>query len=123
MRVRECFDRVRAIPGMPQVDEDRLLVWLNDCEGLIYDEIISTREGAPDEVFCGYDEGDTEEVLFAKDPYSALYAYYVAAQVYLSFSDMARYNNYLLLYRDEYEEFAGYYARTHRQLGNVEVKL
>ena len=123
MKIRECFDRVRAIPGIPQVDEDKILMWLNDCEGVIYEEIIATRAGAPEEPFFGYDEGSTEDVLMAKDPYSALYVYFLAAQIYLSFSDMARYNNYLLLYRDEYEEFAGYYARTHRQKNNVEVKL
>lgn len=123
MKIRECFDRVRAIPGIPIAEEDAMMVWLNDCEGRIFDEIIATREGAPMEAFFGYDDEDTEDVLMAKDPYAALYVYYVAAQIYLSFSDMARYNNYIMLYRDEYEEFAGYYARTHRQNRSTEVKL
>lgn len=123
MKVRECFDRVRAIPGIPSAEEDMLTVWLNECEGKVDCEILSGREGAPEEAFEGYGEDDGEETLFAKDPYSVLYVYYVAAQVYLSYADMTRYNNYLALFLDEFEEFAGYYARTHRQTSDVRVKL
>lgn len=122
MKVRECLDRVRAIPGA-EADEDMMLTWLNDCEGILFEEIISAREGCEEEVFDGYGAEDTEEILLAKDPYSVVYVYFVAAQIYLSYADMARYNNYLALYRDAYEEFAGYYARHHRQKSSAEVKL
>lgn len=122
MTVRECLDRVRAIPGAA-ADEDMMLVWLSNVEGMIFEEIISGREGAPLECFEGYTDGDGEAVLLAKDPYSEVYVYYVTAQIYLSYADMARYNNYLSLYRDAYEEFAGYWARGHRQKGDVRIKI
>ena len=123
MKIRECFDRVRAIPGMPNVEEDMLTVWLNECEGKVFCEIVEGREGAPLEEFEGYGEDDMEETLMVKDPYSSLYVYYLAAQVYLSYADMTRYNNYLALFLDEFEEFACFYAEKHRQSRNVEVKL
>lgn len=122
MTLRELFDRVRAIPGAA-ADEDMMLTWLNDCEGVIFEEILSAREGCDREAFDGYGEEDMEAVLMARDPYSVLYVYFLAAQIYLSYADMARYNNYLALYHDAYDEFAGYYARHHRQKANVEVKL
>lgn len=122
MTVRECLDRVRATPGAA-ADEDMMLVWLSDVEGLIFEEIMAHREGAPIDGFEGYADSDGEAVLLAKEPYASLYVYYVTAQIYLSYADIARYNTYLALYRDAYEEFAGYWARGHRQKGNTRLKI
>lgn len=122
MTVRECLDRVRAIPGAG-ADEDMMLAWLSDVEGLIFEEIISRREGAPIESFEGYGDGDGEVTLLAKEPYASLYVYYVTSQIYLSYADIARYNTYLALYRDAYEEFAGYWARGHRQKESMRLKI
>lgn len=122
MTVRECLDRVRATPGVA-ADEDMMFGWLSSVEGLIFEEIVKGREGAPFESFEGYTDSDGEVKLIAKNPYSEVYVYYVIAQSYLAFSDMARYNNYLALYRDAYEEFAGYWARNHRQKGDTKIKI
>ena len=121
MTIRELFDRVRALPGA-SADEDMMLMWLNDCEGVIFHEILETREGFEDG-FDGYSDEDLEAELLAADPYSVLYVYYVVAQTYLSFADIDRYNNFLALYRDAYDEFAGFWARNHRQKLDAEVKL
>ena len=121
MTVNECLTRVRATPGC-SADEEMMLTWLSDVEGILFEEVLSGREGAP-ERFDGYGDEDSDTVLFAKDPYSMLYVYYVVAQSYLHVLDLDRYNTYLALYRDAFDEFAGYHARHHRQTGNVEVKL
>lgn len=123
MKVRECFDRVRAIPGIPTTEEEMLSVWLNECEGKVFLDILAGREGAPLTEFSGYGEDDTEETLVAPEPYAMLYVYYVAAQIYLSLADIARYNVYIGLFMDEYEEFSSYWVRGHRQTDDVRVRL
>ncbi len=94
MKVREATDRARSLAGAT-VDESEMLGWLSDCEGRVRESLF----GMAGE-FEGFTDSDGERELTAKEPYAVLYVYYLSAQIYLSFADMDRYNDYIGLYAD-----------------------
>lgn len=55
--------------------------------------------------------------LLVDEPYDELYVHYMMAQINLSYDETDKYNKYMILYRDAFDEFAKSYRRKHRSKG------
>ncbi|MDO5112175.1 MAG: hypothetical protein Q4E65_07705 [Clostridia bacterium] len=85
------------------------LSWLTTLEASLYQEIIAWHADAPARpAACAPDT-----VLQAGEPYSSLYADYLAAMMHMQDGEYERYTNAMLRYNSAYCAFAGYYNRTH----------
>lgn len=92
-------------------DEDKIH-WLSKLDGMIYDEIISRHEGAP-ESFGGYTASDTQKELLADDAYADMYVKWLFAQIDFTNAEISRYNNSIGMFNSLYATFAASYNRRH----------
>lgn len=95
-------------------DEDKIH-WLSKLDGMIFDEVISRHEGAP-EAFNGYTAADYSTELLADDAYSDMYVKWLFAQVDFANAEIARYNNSIGMFNALYASFAASYNRRHMPL-------
>lgn len=96
------------------VDHDQKVKWLEQVDYRIFGQIISTHENPAITEFAGYD-GDNVDLL-APEPYSAMYIWWLESQVHLMNKEYNEYNNAILLYNKEYEDYARWYTRNHLPL-------
>ena len=115
MTAREAAEYFRESYPSP-LGEDVLYSWLEELEGKIYREIVTTREGAGEFSFSD----DSE--LAAKEPYSSVYAAYLRMKCDLEFGDTVRYQSSAPVFAAAWSDFSNFYNRTHRPLGRAELK-
>lgn len=116
MTIREVLQTVNEIKSN-QIPDVQKLAWLSECDQAIYREIIATHESNDDfpiRELPRYDEQTpTDTRLIAIEPYSALYRYYLEAQIDLANKELAKYNNSSALYNAQLHNFAAWYNRTY----------
>ena len=116
MTAREAIENFRESYPSP-LGEDTLTAWLEELEGKIFLEIVSTHEGGRGE-FSFSDDSE----LAAAEPYSALYAAYLRMKCDLEFSDTVRYQSSAPVFAAAWADFANAYNRAHRPLCRAELK-
>ena len=94
------------------VDEEQKLSWLKNIEDKIYKEVVLLHEN-PVEMT---DFSDFENELIAPEPYDNLYISYLIAQILYYTFETIRYNNAMITFNQEYQEFCNYYNRENMPL-------
>lgn len=100
-----------------QYETGMKLRWLNDIEARVYEDILSVRDESPVEECPKYNlESDFDLDLLVPDRYAKLYIYYLMAMVDFHNAELDRYNNSMIMFNSAWDDFAGYWYSTHRQL-------
>lgn len=99
-----------------QVSMEMKKKWLNDLDGRIYAELISTHEDSPVEGFTGYDMADGDTDLLVPSPYDEIYRWYMEMQMDLMYREMDKYLNSMTLYNTAWQTYARAYNRKHKPL-------
>lgn len=86
--------------------------WLSLLDGRIKQEIIDRHEGAQAVVFTEYGD-DVEQELLVPAPYDELYLHWLCAMIYYAGGEIARYNNALARFDEDYKAFAKKYTSEH----------
>lgn len=121
MTVFEAITRLNTLKPS-QYDEDTLVSWLSELEGLIYNEIIKWHESG--EEFLPIDpEADMDRELLAAEPYDDVYLKYLMAQVDFHNGEFTRYNNSMIMYNTALSAFADWYNRNNMPKQESEVRL
>ena len=103
-----------TIPNELKVD------WISQLDSIIYNEIILTHEGSENIKFSPYtSKTPADTPLLVPEPYSEVYVKYLASQKDLYLSDIARYNNNIMLYSAAYRDFENHYNSKHLPLKKV----
>ena len=106
-------------------DENIKIAWLSELEGRIFNDIILTHkhELVEDEegnmvepTFTGYDEASENEEVIAPDTYADLYKNYIYCMIDYSNSETDRYANSLIMFNNSYQQYEGWYNRTHKPI-------
>lgn len=99
--------------------------WLSEADGLVYEEILKTHEGAEQVTFTGYDAAaDTAVRLLVPPPYDGLYHLYAEAQMHGVNGEITRCNNAREGWNNAFMTYEAFYNRTHRPLApNGVLKL
>lgn len=90
--------------------------WLDKLDRMAFLEVISTHEGGPDS-FEGYTEetpGDTE--LLIPDEFKDVYIHWLYAMVDYANQELQRYGNSMIMFNNNYAQYANWYNRTHMPL-------
>lgn len=114
MTIQETIAKADSLSPNQYSDEQKI-GWLSSLDGKIYHEVIRTHEGACLAFFPpeGYDADDYE--LLVRPPYAEdLYVYYLLSRIAEMNAETAKYNQYAARYNTAYNEWTGWYNRTHR---------
>lgn len=121
--VRDAIARLQKVKPN-QYDDATLVKWLSDLDGMIFNDVILTHEGADGAGFSEYDpDSDIDCELLAPDPYTDIYVKYLSAQVDFHNAEFSRYNNSMVMFTSAYSEFTSWYNRTVMPLQNNHVRI
>ena len=113
MTVREAIERADARTPNAAAWTEKLM-WLSELEGKIAAEILDTHEGGGG-VFEPLTElTDKTMELLVPHPWDALYVSWLEAQIHLINREIDSYNNAMLIFQGQYNDYARYYNRTRR---------
>ena len=115
MKIREVLTQVDDLYANAFSEEDKLK-WLQDIENKIYKELVLTHH-EPVEM-TDFDDDDNE--LIAPSPYDNLYINYIIANINKYNNETVRYNNAMIIFNQQYQEFANWYNRTKMPLSSKE---
>lgn len=120
MTINQAITRLRAMKKT-QMDDNTLIGWLSELDGMIYEEIVKWHEQDKDKdgntvvpAHGPYNEDtDVETELLVPAPYADVYIYYLMAQLEQISGDFNRYNNSMIMYNTRLQAFASWYNRNH----------
>ena len=115
MKARELIERVRRLEESSYSDE-QMLEWLSDLDGRVWNELMETHEGAPEESFEGHTTGESE--LLIPWPYGReIYEAAMLAKIAEHNGETERYNQQAALFNARYAAYENQYNRTHLPAG------
>jgi len=117
MTIIEAINRIDTLKPNTYTQETKIY-WLSNLDGIIFEKIIKTHEGAEAIKFEGYTPEtpiDTELIISA--PYDDIYIKWLEAQIDYANREYDKYNNSIVAYNDAYAEFERHYNRTNMPIG------
>lgn len=113
MTLIEAINRIDTLKPNTYGQETKMY-WLSNLDGIIFEKIIKTHEGAEISEFEGYtSETPMDTKLIVSAPHDDIYIKWLEAQIDYANREYDKYNNSLLAYNDAYAEFERHYNRTH----------
>ena len=116
MTIRDVIANVDEL--MPnQYSTEQKIRWLSVLDGKIWHEVINTHHGHPMTFypFGGYD--NDEEELIVQHPFgSDVYVNYLKARIAAENSEINKYDQFAAQFNQAYEDWTGWYNRTHMPL-------
>ena len=121
LTAQDIMDRVDDLEPN-YYDDDYKLSWLQEIETKLWNEIFTTHAGAenmeePEEI-----EADTELQVgpaYGRD----IYENWLKAKISQANGESGRYNEYITLFYNAWQEFANRWNRTHLPLGNTTLRM
>ena len=119
MTIQMAIDMVDQLkPNM--FSPTQKVAWLNDLDGLVWREVITTHEDAPDGPFEGYDQDtNTSTELLVPEPYTDIYRHYLAGQMDIANRDNGEYAKDMVLFNNAWQTLCDYWNRTHTPIARV----
>ena len=117
MTIIEAINRIDSLKPNTYTQEDKER-WLSNLDGIVFEKIIQTHEGAEITEFGGYTPEipmDTELIIPA--PYDDIYIKWLESQIDYANNEYDKYNNSIVAYNDAYAEYERHYNRTHMPKG------
>lgn len=113
MTIIEAINRVDILKPNTYTPDTKIY-WLSNLDGIIFDKIIETHEGAEVSKFEGYTaETPMDTKLIVSAPYEDIYIKWLEAQIDYANREYDKYNNSIVAYNDAYTEYERHYNRTH----------
>lgn len=121
MKLRDVVGYATEYDGS-QYDEDVITAWVTEIEGQVIDEVIGSaqktgKEGEEEEerILPYVYDRDADVHLLVPDRFGGVYHYYVKAKIDFMNQETERYNNDVALWNAEYNAYAAWHRRNHRQ--------
>ena len=113
MTLIEAINRIDTLKPNTYTPETKVY-WLSKLDGIIFNKIIKTHEGAETDEFKGYlDETPMDTKLIVPAPYDDIYIKWLESQIDYANGEYDKFNNSIVAYNDAYAEFERHYNRTH----------
>ena len=116
MTISEAITQLQAVKEN-QYDDETLVRWISDLEGILYEDVVKNHEGSEDIQHGRYSvDTDMDTTLMVPEPYSDIYIKYLMAQVDYHNAEMQRYTNSMIMYNVALDAFASWYNRNNMPL-------
>lgn len=121
--IGEVLSLVDSIKPNTRTAEEKIL-WLNNINRMVYEEIIKAHEGFENVEFDGYDENtpQTQTLLIPKHYGADIYRFFIETQIDLANAEYSKYNTSMQLFQMAYNNYAQAYTREHMPLANAVFK-
>lgn len=122
MKIREVLEEIRQLKPS-QIAEEMMIRWLSDLDMRIFEEVIVQRVPDADtpETFEPYTAESAETELLVKEPDAReVYRWWLEMQIDLANQEYDKYENSASLFNTALSTWRRKYARTHRQLENIQ---
>lgn len=121
MTVKEAIDQADQLrPNVYEVDLKFL--WLSELDGRIKTEIFDSHEGYEQIELPVYNVGNRTNSLFAPEPYSDMYVYWLFMKMDFLNGEFDRFNNDAMLYNTSWLAFSNFVNRTHQAKKRVRIE-
>ena len=88
--------------------------WLKNLDGKIFLEVMANHEHRRGEFYDRDDRYTEDTELLVQPPYAEdIYTNYLMAQIAAMNAETIKYNQYITLYNNAYDQFASWYNKTH----------
>lgn len=115
MKIIEAINQIDALKHNTYKQREKV-AWLSNLDHLVAD-MMNAHEGE-EIVFEGYTvEKSLETDLLIPDSHSDVYMKWLEAQIDYNNGEYGKYNNVMLAYNSEWQEFERWYNRTHMPKG------
>lgn len=123
MTINEAISKLRDIKPT-QYANDVLVGWLSELEQKVWMENICWHEDVVDTPPWPYHpEQDMDTRLLIPEPYSAVYIYYMEAQIDRYNGDSVRYANSMTMYNVALSEYVDWFNRGHMPKQSAYVRF
>ena len=113
MTIIEAINRIDKLKPNTYTQETKVY-WLSNLDGIVFEKIIKTHEGAETNEFKGYTaETPMDTKLIIPAPHEDIYVKWLEAQIDYANGEYDKYNNSIVAYNDAYVEYERHYNRTH----------
>ncbi len=112
--IGEIIGIVDSLKPNVSTPEEKIL-WLNNLDTMIMEDIINTHEGAESVTFDGYteDTSDSQTLLVPRHYGADIYRFFLEMQIDLANAEYNRYNVSAAQFHGAYENYAKAYNRAH----------
>lgn len=119
--IGEVLSLVDSIKPNTRTAEEKIL-WLNNIDRMVYEEIIKAHEGFESVAFDGYGEDtpQTQVLLIPKHYGADIYRFFFETQIDLANAEYSKYNTSMQLFQMAYNNYAQAYTREHMPLTTAE---
>ena len=83
-------------------------IWLSELEARIHNDVLRHTEP-----FTSLEAGEFERELLAREPHTAVYRWWLYAMIDHAAEDYEKYQNDMQLFNAAWEDYEGWYLRTH----------
>lgn len=123
MTIIEAINRVDILKPNTYTPDTKVY-WLSNLDGIVFEKIIKTHEGAEINEFKGYyAETPMDTKLIIPAPHEDIYIKWLEAQIDYANREYDKYNNSIVAYNDAYAEYERHYNRTHMPKGKKSFKF
>lgn len=119
MKIREVIEKIRNIKPS-QYSDEMMLAWLSVLDGQVWEDLLA-KYGAP-APFLPYREGMLERELLIPFPRDDIYLTYLGAQIDYNNAEYERYNNGMMLFNAQLQEYYNAYTRRNKVKKPVYIK-
>ena len=117
MKVCDAIQRVRELKPN-QYDDETLVRWLSDLDGQIWQDALCNYQDAPPAPEP-YTTNSMDQQLLADHPHEEMYITYLSARIDLQNGEYERYNNTMMMYNMQLQNFYNAFNRKHRPKADV----
>lgn len=108
MKIREALSKIKNLKPSQYADEV-LIGWLSELDGSVWEEVLKAY-GAPAPALP-YQKTMLERELLIPFPHDRMYMTWMGAQIDLANAEYERYNNQMMLFNAQHQEYANHVTR------------
>lgn len=114
MKIIDAITRLDSLKANTYSRADKV-EWLSRLDTMVKKQIIDNHYGAEQIAFTGYTNQTPEDTqLLVPAPHDEIYLRWMEAQIDYHNGEYAKYNNAILMFNADFEDYAAYYAREHK---------
>jgi len=111
MKIRKALEKIKNMKPS-QYTDDVMIDWLSALDGQVWETVLR-RYGVPAPVLP-YRQQMLERELLIPFPHDEVYIAYLGAKIDYHNAEFERYNNGMMLFNAQLQEFYDAFTRTHR---------